>query len=249
MANADQQALIIGNDAYSRSPLPCCLNDADGMDGALRSIGFRTHCGRDLKNREMKLLVDRFVHSIQPGSVVIFYYSGHGLQLNGVNYLVPVDNSPMINPSEMSRQYVNVQKLLNDLYARQPKLVIVILDACRSDEALNGLKHLSAKAAIIVRPGLAAMRAPPGTIIAYACGADEVSYGRSKYGHNSVYTYHLLRYITTPNTDVDLILRKVATQVQKETRNEQTPFRYSSYNDIFYLVSQQKRSSSGKLTR
>lgn len=244
---SSRQALIIGNDNYARNSLPCCVNDAHGMNRVLRSMGFRTHCGNDLRSRNMKSYTKEFVRAIQPGSIVMFYFSGHGIQLNGVNYLVPIDNDAIIDPDLMSSQFVNVQKLINDMYARQPKLVIVILDACRSDEALNDLKHLSRKWATIVRPGLAAMRAPSGTIIAYACGADEVSFGKSNFGNNSVYTYHLLRFLATPETDIDFVLRKVALEVQKETKNKQTPFRYSSFNENLYLVPSKKRSVSGNL--
>lgn len=243
-----RQALLIGNDAYAMNSLPCCISDANQMNHALGIIGFHTYCGKDLKSQPMKYMVDRFVRSIQPGSIVVFYYSGHGIQLNGVNYLVPIDNDRTTDPNEMTQRFVNVQKLINDMYAKKPKLVITILDACRSDEALNDMKRLSVKTPTFARPGLAAMYAPPGTIIAYACGADQVSYGKSKYGNNSVYTYHLLRYIATPNTDIDVILRKVATEVQKETRNEQTPFRYSSFNEIFCLVPQ-KKSAPAKPSR
>ena len=232
-----RQALVIGNDAYAFSPLPCCVNDAIGMKNALRSIGFHTHCETDRRIDQMQSVANRFVQSIQPGSIALFYFSGHGLQCNGVNFLSPIDNDGDIDPDHMDRSRLNVQKLVDAMETRRPRLMIIILDACRSDAALKDLRRLRDRAASIVRPGLAPMRAPPGTIIAFACAADEVSYGKSKYGNNSVYTYHLLRYLTTPNVDIDLVLRKAAADVQQETKNVQTPFRYSSCNEVICLVS------------
>ena len=96
--------------------------------------------------------------------------------------------------------------------------MIIILDACRSDDALRGVKRWLDRTVVPTRPGLAPMRTSQGTIIAYSCAADEVSYGESKYGSNSVYTYHLLRYIKTPNMNIDLVLRLTAAAVQKETK-------------------------------
>ena len=231
-----RQALIIGNDAYESTPLPCCVNDAMGMKNSLRTIGFYTHCGTDQRMDQMQAMATRFVQSIQPGSIAVFYFSGHGSQFNGVNYLCPVDNSSEIDLKNLDRYYLNVQKLVDAMEARRPRLMIIILDACRRGDELRDQSRLLGKAAIKMRSGLAPMRAPPGTIIAFACGADKYSYGQSKYGNHSVYTYHLLRHIKTPNLDIDLVLRKVAFDVQQETKNVQTPFRYSSCNEVICLV-------------
>jgi uncharacterized caspase-like protein len=216
--------------------LPCCLRDADEMKNALRSMGFHTQCEKDLRAHRTKEVSRHFVESIQPGAIALFYFSGHGFQYNGLNYLVPVDNDSPRNPSDMDKSHLNVQKLIDSMEKRKPKLMIIILDACRSDDALKGAKRWPDKTVTPTRPGLALMRAPPGTIIAYSCAADEFSYGESKYGSNSVYTYHLLRYIKTPNMDIDLVLRLTAAGVQKETKNQQTPFRYSSCNELMCLA-------------
>lgn len=240
-------ALSIGNDAYATSALPFCVNDARYMARALTSMGFHTTCLKDLRSHTMKSSVDRFVQTVTPGSIALFYYSGHGLQFNGLNYLIPVDNENDIESAYIDRFGVNVQKLINDMSTKRPRLMIIILDACRNDEALKDMQKKSAKAVTSSRPGLAPMVAPPGTIIAYACAANEASYGKSKYGNNSVYTYHLLRYIKTPDIDIDLILRKVAAEVQRETKNGQTPFRYSSCNEVLCLVTQPKLPAQRKL--
>lgn len=236
MARSQRRALIIGNDSYEIGALPCCLRDADGMKNALRSMGFHTQCEKDLRMNRTKEVTRHFVESIQPGSIALFYFSGHGFQYNGLNYLVPVDNDNPTSPADMDKSHLNVQKLIDSMQQRRPKLMIIILDACRSDDALKGVKRCPDRTVALTRPGLAPMRAPPGTIIAYSCAADEFSYGESKYGSNSVYTYHLLRYIKTPNMDIDLVLRLTAAAVQKETKNLQTPFRYSSYNELICLA-------------
>ena len=237
MAMNSRQALVIGNDAYAIGALPFCVNDAIGMKNALRSIGFHTHCETDRGIDQMQSMANRFVQSIQPGSIALFYFSGHGLQYNGVNFLSPVDNDGEIDQNHMDRSRLNVQKLVDAMEKKRPRLMIIILDACRSDSALNDRVRFADRSAAIFRPGLGPIRAPPGTIIAFACAADEVSSAKSKYGNNSVYTYHLLRHLTTPNIDIDLALRKVAADVQHETKNGQTPFRYSSCNEVICLVS------------
>jgi uncharacterized caspase-like protein len=235
MANIQRWALVVGNAAYELGVLRGSAHDAVGMTKALRSMGFHTQCGKDLSISKMKTASREFVESIEPGSIALFYFAGHGMQYNGVNYLLPVDNYASVDANNMGKSYLNVQKLVDAMSERKPRLIVIILDACRSHTTLKGVRVASGKPIAPTGPGLAPMRAPPGTIIAYACAANEYSYDESIYGCNGVYTYHLLRYIAMPNTDIDLILRQVAIEVQKETQNKQTPYRYSSCNELFCL--------------
>jgi uncharacterized caspase-like protein len=236
-----KQALAIGNNAYvpRRLALRPCINDANDLSNSLRSIGFQVHCKADLDLNSMKSMTRRFVESIQPGAIVLFYFSGHGVQSDGDNYLIPIDSLGICEDNIKSTA-IDAQKLINSMYEKRPKLIICILDCCRTDPPETPLdrgKNSFDRVLGGTRAGFAPMRAPPSTIIVYACAADEAASPKSKNGRNSLYTYHLLRYIKTPNVDIETILRHTAADVQRDSNNEQIPYRYSSCNEMVYLVS------------
>jgi uncharacterized caspase-like protein len=237
MAMPERQALAIGNDSYLVNRLPFCVNDATDLSSCLRMIGFRVQCATDLHIMSMKSITRQFVQSIRPGSIALFYFSGHGLQYNGENYLIPTDNDA-IDLGNINESMLNIQELINDMMQKGPRLMLIILDCCRAYEVSDSThkRGFFDRASSRNKQGLAPMRAPSSTITAFACAADEYSSGQSRNGRNSVYTYHLLRHIRTPNVDIDLILRNVAVDVARETKNKQTPFRYSSCNEIICLV-------------
>ena len=241
-----KQALTIGINAYvpARHALRPCRNDASDMSSSLRSIGFQVNNALDLDLDAMKSTTDQFIRSIKPGAVVIFYFSGHGIQYNGRNYLIPTDISGLYAGNIQSTA-IDAQKLVDDMYLKRPRVVICILDCCRTNAPTDPLDKFSLyKPALTgTRSGLAPMRAPPSTIIVYACAADDVASARSKNGRNSLYTYHLLRYIRTPNVDVETILKKVGADVQRDSNNEQIPYRYSSCNELIYLASGQRHKA------
>ena len=239
MATLMKQALVMGNEAYVENPIQKCVNDATDMSRSLHSIGFQVQPAMNRRSKSMHAITHRFVQSIQPGSIVTFYFSGHGFQYNGINYLVPVDDDNLYIEN-LDSVALNVQKLISSMHSRRPRLTILILDVCRSDptSTTQDGKRFRKRGLLGTKDGLAPMVAPPATIIAYACAENEYSSTLSMNGRNSLYTYHLLRYIATPNTDIDLVLRKVAADVQKDPLNllNQVPFRYSSCNEIICLV-------------
>ncbi len=237
-----KQALSIGINAYlpSRLALRPCINDASDLSNSLRTIGFQVHCKTDLDLNSMKSITHQFVNAIQPGAVVLFYFSGHGVQSDGNNYLIPT-NAVGISADNIQSTAIDAQKLINAMSAKNPRLIICILDCCRTvppTDPLDGKSPLK-RALAGTRAGFAPMQTPPSTIIVYACAADDTASPRSKNGRNSLYTYHLLHYIRTPNVDIETILRRVAADVQRDSNNEQIPYRYSSCNEVICLVSNQ----------
>jgi uncharacterized caspase-like protein len=237
-----KQALSIGVNAYipNRLTLEPCINDASDLSNSLRSIGFQVHCAVDLNLDSMKSINRRFVNSIRPGAVVVYYFSGHGVQSDGNNYLIPT-NAIGICADNIRSTAIDAQKLINEMYAKKPRLIICILDCCRTvppEDPLDGNSPFK-KALSGTSAGLAPMQVPPSTIIVYACAADDTASPRSKNGRNSLYTYHLLRYIRTPNIDIETLLRYVGAEVQRDSKNEQIPYRYSSCNEIICLISNQ----------
>ncbi len=237
-----KQALTIGINAYvpSRLALRPCLNDAKDMSNSLRSIGFQVQSAFDTDLDSMKSTTRQFIRSIRPGAVVLFYFSGHGVQFNGNNYLIPT-NAIGVCADNIKSTAIDAQKLIDTMYEKKPRLVICILDCCRTNAPVDPLDGSSPfkKALAGTRPGLAPMRPPPSTILVYACAADDTASARSRNGRNSLYTYHLLRYIRTPNVDIETVLKQVAADVQRDSNNEQVPYRYSSCNEIICLTSDQ----------
>ncbi|CAF1175710.1 unnamed protein product [Rotaria sp. Silwood1] len=234
-----KQALSIGINAYvpRRFTLEPCLNDAGDMTLALRLLGFHAHFAKDLSYKSMKSLTHQFINSIQPGAIVVFYFSGHACQFDGNNYIMPT-NVTGVWAGNVNSHAIDVQKLINSMHKRRPRVVICILDCCRTDAPSEPVDQMSpfSRTFYGMKIGLAPMQAPPATIIAYACAANDVASADSIYGRNSLYTSHLLRYITTPNVDIETLLKCVSIDVQKESENQQIPYRYSSCNEAIYLT-------------
>jgi uncharacterized caspase-like protein len=251
MAMPIKQALVIGNDAYLSHPLGACINDAREVSNSLRSIGFQVHAQVDADYRSMQAISRRFIRSIQPGAIVLFYFSGHGCQYDGYNFLMPTDSvEPSIDNLEIIKaSAMSAERLIQDMHSRRPRVVIVILDSCRSYIGPGSMLQTARADAAghRLRPGLAPMRVSAATIVSYSCAAEESSSAKSRNGKNSLYTYHLLRYITTPNVDIDSVLRSVAYEVQRDPLNEerQVPYRYSSCNEYICLASDQNKNVSG----
>jgi uncharacterized caspase-like protein len=234
-----KQALVIGNEAYAQNPIQMCVNDATDMSICLHSMGFQVQPAINQRLDSMQAITHQFIQSIQPGSIAMLYYSGHGCQYNGINYLLPIDDD-YIQLNNLNSTAINVQEVINSMHSKGPRLMIIILDACRAFVVgtTQDRRRLYNKASGTTLNGLAPMRAPPATIIAYACAEDELSTTLSMNGRNSLYICHLLRHICTPNTDIDFVLRNVAVDVQRDpfNRGRQTPFRYSSCNEAICLV-------------
>ncbi|CAF1315050.1 unnamed protein product [Adineta ricciae] len=240
-----KHALVIGNEAYMRSPILSCVNDATDMTTTLNAMGFQVQPATNIPYEGMQAITGRFIQSIQPGSIVIFYFSGHGIQYNGVNYLLGIDDERLLLKT-LDDQALNVQKVIDAIHTRQPRLVLCILDACRGYE-VNDTSDASRLYTSLYRGrpdrlglgvGLAPMQAPPATIIVFACEEDKFSSSLSQNQRNSLYTFHLLRHICTPNTDIDIVLKNTAADVQRDPMNflQQIPFRYSSLNESICLL-------------
>ena len=240
---ATKQALTIGINAYvpSRLALRPCRNDATDLSNSLRSMGFQVQNDLDLNLKSMQSATRQFVNSIQPGAIVLFYFSGHGVQCNGENYLIPT-NAVGVHVNNIKSTTIDAQSLVDSMYQRRPRLIICILDCCRTQAPVRPLDAFPSpnRALAGTNPGLAPMRTPPSTIIAYACRENDTASAQSKNGRNSLYTYHLLRHIKTPNEDIETLLKRVGTDVQRESNNQQVPYRYSSCNERIYLMSNQR---------
>jgi caspase domain-containing protein len=210
-------ALVIGNGAYQNGPLRNPVRDAKGMARVLRGQGFEVTLLENAGQKETRRAINDFGKKLREGSVGLFYYAGHGLQVNGRNYLVPVD-AAIEEESEVEIEAVDVGAVLSRMDVARNRLNIVILDACRDNPYARSFRSQ-------VR-GLASIDAPSGTMIAYATAPGRVA--RDGAGANGLYTGELLRAMTVPGLRIEDVFKQVRQSVQQQTRGEQVPWESSS---------------------
>jgi len=225
--NVDTQrriALVIGNSMYKVSPLKNPANDAAIMAKTLRGFGFAVDERINLGMKEMEQAIEAFGHKIKQGGVGLFYYAGHGMQVNGENYLLPVDAN-IEGEAEVRYKAVNAGLVLAKMDMANNGMNIVILDACRNNPFARSFRSSNT--------GLATMDAPSGTIIAYATSPGKVASDGS--GANGLYTSLLVRSMQKPGTKIEDVFKQVRTSVRQETGGEQIPWESSSLEGDFYF--------------
>lgn len=218
-------ALVIGNAAYAGYPLRNPVNDARAMAAKLRALGFDVTEKENVDGLDLKVAIDTFGDRLKAGGVGLFYYSGHGAQFRGQNYLIPVD-ARLTNAVYAENSSVPAQQVLDDMARAGNTLNIVILDACRNDPFPSATKGLTR--------GLARMEAARGTLIAYATSPGETASDGS--GRHSPYTAALLQHLSDPGVPVEQVFKRVAREVDHETTSEQTPWYTSSVLGDFYFA-------------
>ena len=226
-------ALVIGNGAYVSLPsLDNPPTDAAAVATRLRSLGFDVTEGINLGKAAMDQNVRSFGLKAASSDVAMVFYAGHGVQVAGHNYLVPVDASLPSREQDLLYDFVNVAGIMDEL-AGAKRLRIVVLDACRDNPIPAGLQR-SLGRGLATDHGLAS---PPGldnTLIAYATAADAVAADGT--GKDSPFTTALLNHLSDPGLDVRLMFGRVRDEVRRATGNRQNPFVYESLGgDAFYF--------------
>jgi uncharacterized caspase-like protein len=189
-------ALVIGNGIYENAPkLPNALNDASDMCAALRNIGFNATCKSDISSkRQFKEVLYDFTEQISKGAVVLFYFAGHGVEIEGVNYLIPT-KAALMTKSDIDDESIQLYYVLREFSARRASLNIFVLDACRDNPFLNPLRDY------VPRLGFATQLDIPGnSILAVSTGANQVSLDGD--GRNGTFTKNILHALATPNIPV-----------------------------------------------
>lgn len=222
-APPERQALVIGNGAYNNGLLPNTRADADLIAGALRRAGFRVTLAKDLGRSALYDTVRQFATGLTAGATAVVYYAGHGMQINGVNYLIPTDMSPTSEAGVALKAYP--LSALHERLALAPSAVnMVILDACRN----NPFQPMPAvRMRAIGNLGLGPAVAPRGTLVAYSTAPGQLAEdgtGRK----NSIYTETLAGLIGQPGLPVTELFRTVADQVRRRTLEDQQPWVESS---------------------
>jgi hypothetical protein len=224
-------ALVIGNANYVNSTtLLNPVNDAKAIAVALREVGFTVlmYLNSDLK--AMKKALNEFGEKLQDFTVGLFYYAGHGMQVNGNNYLIPVDASLKVE-QDVEYDCVNSGQLLGKMEAAGTTTNIVILDACRDNPFERSWATRSAGQA---GKGLAFMDAPSGSIIAYATSPGRTASDGT--GKNGLYTSALLQFIKIPNLTLLEFFQNVRAEVEKKSNRAQTPWEATSLKGNFFFV-------------
>jgi hypothetical protein len=217
-------ALVIGNASYITRPLRNSTNDADDFSDALKSSGFKVIDLRDATLQQMRAGVRQFGDRLINNDVGLVYYSGHGVEVKGRNYFIPV-NADIQREDEIADQGLDVSLVLEKMSTAGKGVNILIVDACRDDPFGRSFRSSSR--------GLANLDAPRGTIIAYATSPGKVASDGD--GRNSPYTKNLVRAMQQPNKPIEQVFKEVRRAVQEETKNQQTPWENTSLSGDFYF--------------
>lgn len=225
-AAADKRvALVIGNAGYASSPLRNPVNDARAVSAALKDLGFDVIHQENLGLKAMGKTIREFGNKLkESGGVGLFYYAGHGMQVKGRNYLIPVD-ADIQNEDEIAFNALDANIVLEKMDTANNRLNLVILDACRNNPFARSFRSGS--------QGLAQMDAPGGTLIAFATAPGSVA--ADGEGSNGIYTKHLIANMKTPGLAVEQLFKKVRIGVMSDTKERQVPWESSSLKGDFYF--------------
>jgi uncharacterized caspase-like protein len=234
-AAGKKAALVIGNANYRVGALKNPVNDAQAIASTLRTLGF------DVMQRENTTLVDliesfrRFSTATQQAEVRVVFYAGHGVQVKGRNYLLPVDTEIRAE-DEVPAKSADLTEFLERLGAIKQGMNVVILDACRNNPFSGGEivgpdgRRLKFRGA--TPSGLAPVEAPLGSMIAFSTAPNGIALDNPKE-KNSLYTKHLLEHLQSPGLPVELLFKRVRLAVAKETGHVQVPWESSSLTGDF----------------
>ncbi len=206
-------ALAIGNNLYNKNPLRNAVNDATAVAAELRNLGFQTTLVTDATHRAATAAIDHFVNSLQAGDTALFFYAGHGIQVDGENFLLPVDFAATDQASVPYQAY-SASQVLQRMEARKSRINVLILDACR-DNPFRTWRGAG--------QGLGSMSSGRGSLIAFstAVGATATdSPGES----NSLFTRYLVEALREPGVGIEALFSGVRNRVDLATSGKQVPW-------------------------
>lgn len=215
-------AFVIGNADYqTATKLKNSVNDANSISNTLKSLGFRVFTYTNLDLIEFEERIDEFEREISNKSVSLFYFAGHGVQNNGLNYLIPVDANPQYS-EDFESQCISINRILDKLKGNKNNANIVILDACRNNPFTESETS-----------GFATMSAPLGTIIAFAADVNQVALDGN--GHNGLFTQELLVNIKEKGLKIEDVFKRTRKTVSEKSGGVQVPTDYSKLTVDFYF--------------
>lgn len=218
-------ALVVGNGRYQEHPLENTKSDAKLMASSLSSLGFEVMELYDSNKKRLETGVNTFFHKLKSSDVGLVYYAGHGMQVSGENYLIPL-NANVVTSTDVLYEAVPAGKIVAKMGNAGSKVNIVIFDACRNNPFRSFFRSPI--------EGLAKMSAPTGTVLIYSTSPGSVAADGA--GGNGVFVKHFVRHLKQPGLDINDILIATRKDVMKETEGAQVPWESSSLTDNFYFV-------------
>lgn len=234
LADQKRVALVMGNSKYrNTTELANPKNDAAAMSERLKSLGFTVITGLDGTKNDMELAVREFVKILPESDVALFFYAGHAMQVNGKNYIIPVD-AKLEDSTALDFETIDLGVILNFM-SGENRISIALLDACRDNPMSRTFaRNFKASRSAFIGRGLAAPATEGGEmLIGFATAPGEVALDGE--GANSPFTTALLKHISEKNLDVELMLKKVKRDVYEATGRAQEPWHNSALRREFYF--------------
>lgn len=224
-ANGKRTALVIGNAGYQHAnPLKNPLNDANAMEATLKELGFDVKKLTNANRSSLKEAINQWGQTLANYDVALFYYAGHALEIDGTNFLCPVNANPL-NRAQVEDETVTMRLITGWMEESRTKTNIILLDACR-DNPFRSFRSNDG--------GLANMSAPSGTFIGFAATPGKKASDGDRT--NGLYTEAILKAIKTPNQTIDQSFNQVNAYVRQASGGAQVPFKNSSLEADFYFV-------------
>jgi len=225
-------ALVIGNASYQHTAsLPNPVNDADDIAVALKKVGFEVIAVKNVDKRSLEKAMADFGRQAQQADAALVYYAGHGIQFQGLNYLMPVD-ARLEDEYSINYELTRIDDVLFAL-SKARGVKILILDACRNNPLAERLSSRGVKRDFVQTRGLARIEAARGTLVAFATQSDQIAADGA--GRNSPFTGALLKEIEEPGIEIATLFRRVAIDVNQATGGRQLPELSISMSGEFYL--------------
>ncbi len=224
VAKNQRVALVLGNANYKEAPLANPVNDARAISAALQEAGFTVILRENTDQRGMLAALREFGDKLRGGGTGLFYYAGHGMQIKGRNYLIPV-GANVEREDEVAYSAVDAQAVLDKMEAAGNAANIMILDACRNNPFTRSTRSGQA--------GLAQMDAPVGTLVAFATSPGMVASDGA--GANGLYTQHLLTAMRQSGSKVEDVFKQVRANVRRDSQGKQVPWESTSMEGDFYF--------------
>jgi uncharacterized caspase-like protein len=231
---ARRLALVIGNDSYQNvQPLKNARSDAKAIAAELKNVGFEVTLKQDLNQKSMKSALREFKASVQGGDEVVFYFSGHGVQFGGSNYLIPTDITAD-SEAQVADDAIPLQRILDDLTDQKARFSLAIIDACRSNPFKEAGRAIGGR-------GLASVTPATGQMIMYSAGAGQAALdnlGPKDTSPNGVFTRVLIQEMRKPGVPAGVLLKDVQSDVVElahSVNHEQVPALYDQSLGKFFF--------------
>lgn len=228
-------ALVIGNSTYRDAPLVNPVNDARAVAGLLGQAGFTVSSQLNVQRVAMMAAIEKFAVDVRKSEtkLVMFYYAGHGAQLDWRNYLLPVD-AVADSSSQLRQSCIDLNELIGQLGKSKDKTFVIMLDACRNNPFGSSYQP--------EQKGLSQFDAPVGSLLAYATSPGNVASDGA--GQNGLYTENLVRELSVRGTRIEDALKRVRLNVRLASRGAQIPWETTSLEDDVFIFNDGKKKLS-----